>query len=111
MERNVHFNAMFPKFTSLWLLHATLDIIVLYCYNSYNNSLLTTKEVNDIMTSETAQEGIHALEVAQNATNSHFISAAQYAGARHYILVQLTRSVGTSWRFETATIGQFKAAK
>ncbi|XP_022788404.1 uncharacterized protein LOC111328274 [Stylophora pistillata] len=74
-------------------------------------NLLTTKEVNDIMTSETAQEGIHALEVAQNATNSHFISAAQYAAARHYILVQLTRSVGRSWRFETATIGQFKAAK
>lgn len=77
-----------------------------------NYSLLTTKEVNDIMTLETAQEGIQVLEVAQNTTDSHGLTVAQYTAAHDYILVQLTRSISTCpSTLETATIRQFNAAK
>ena len=64
------------------------------------------------MESEPAEGGRRALAAAEKATGSHGLSVSQYLAARDYLLVALTRSIGTRpGALECATIGQFHAAR
>ena len=64
------------------------------------------------MASRPAVEGKKALEEAERSRNTKDLTLAQYAAARDYIIVSLTRSVGTRpGALEAATIGQWNAAR
>ena len=112
-ERYTNFKTICPKFISLWLLRATLDTsIILYCYDYYHYSLMKTREVHAIMESEPSKEGQMPLAAAKKSTSSHELSLSQYTAARDYLLVALTRTVGTRPNaLEMATLGQFRMAK
>lgn len=57
--------------------------------------LLTNEEVQDILTSKPAVDGRAALVAASEAEDSADLSMKQYCDARDYLIVSLTRAVGT----------------
>lgn len=76
------------------------------------DSLLTKKEVDAIMNSKPAVEGRKAIMLADAATSTKELSVQQYCAARDFILVSLTRAVGTRpGALERATLGMFKSAR
>ena len=76
------------------------------------DTLLTNKEVEDIITSKPALEGRKALMVADTAEDPDDLSVAQYCAARDFLVTTLTRTVGTRpGPLENATLHMFKKAQ
>lgn len=74
--------------------------------------MLTTPEVHEIMTSRPAIDGQRALFSTERCTDTQNLTVAQYAAARDYLIMSLTRTVGPRpGALETVTIGQWKAAR
>lgn len=74
--------------------------------------LLTNEEVEDIMTSKPAVDGQAALLAADWADDVNDLSLRQYCDARDFLIVTLTRAVGTRPApLENATIKMFQKAR
>ena len=74
--------------------------------------LLTNEEVEDIMTSKPAVDGRGALFAADQADDLNDLSLRQYCDARDFLIVTLTRAVGTRPApLENATIKMFQNAQ
>ena len=74
--------------------------------------MLTTPEVNEIMASAPAQEGQKALVEAEKCTDTSQLTVSQYAAARDFIIMAITRNCGTRpGALETVTLGQWRAAR
>lgn len=73
--------------------------------------LLTNEEVQDILTSKPAVDGRAALVAASEAEDSADLSMKQYCDARDYLIVSLTRAVGTRPApLENASLEMFRKA-
>ena len=74
--------------------------------------LLTNEEVEDIMTSKPAVDGRAALLAADQADDLKDLSLRNYCDARDFLIVTLTRAVGTRPApLENATIKMFQNAQ
>ncbi|PFX17367.1 hypothetical protein AWC38_SpisGene18303 [Stylophora pistillata] len=73
--------------------------------------LLTTPEVEEIMVLGPANDGRVALIAADSATSAEQLSIQQYSAARDFLLVMLTRTVGTRpGALESATLAMFNSS-
>ena len=80
-------------------------------YLDETDHLLTNEEVQDIMTSKPAVDGRAALVAADQADDVSDLTLRQYCDARDYLIVTLTRAVGTRPApLENATIRMFQSA-
>lgn len=76
------------------------------------DSLLTNKQVDQIMNSKPATDGRQALMAADAAETPDDLSIAQYCAARDMLITTLTRAVGTHpGPLENATLKMFEKAK
>ena len=81
-------------------------------YLDESDHLLTATEVEDILTSKPAVDGRAALLAADQADDVQGLSISQYCMARDYLIVTLTRAVGTRpAALENATLQMFNQAK
>ena len=64
-------------------------------YLNESDQLLTNDEVEDILTSKPAVDGRAALLAADQAEGTEHLSTKQYCDARDFLIVTLTRAVGT----------------
>ena len=82
------------------------------CYLDEADHLLTNEEVEDIMTSKPAVDGRAALLAADQADDVKDLSLRNYCDARDFLIVTLTRAVGTRPApLENATIRMFQNAQ
>ena len=80
-------------------------------YLDESDHLLTNAEVQDILSSKPAEDGRSALVAADAAQEISDLSIKQYVDARDFLIVSLTRAVGTRPApLENATIDMFKKA-
>ena len=76
------------------------------------DTLLTSKEVNQIMNLQPAVQGRQALIAADSAKSSDTLTIKQYGAARDLLIVSLTRAVGTRpGPLENATLSMFEKAR
>ena len=74
--------------------------------------LLTSKEDEEILSSNSAVDGRAALAAADQAEDTKGLSITQYCDARDFLIVTLTRAVGTRpAALENATLEMFEKAK
>ena len=80
-------------------------------YLDESGQLLTNEEVQEILSSKPAVDGRSALVAADAAKDSDDLSMKQYCDARDYLIVSLTRAVGTRpGALENATLDMFRKA-
>ena len=81
-------------------------------YLNESDQLLTNEEVEDILSSKPAVDGRVALLAADQAESTEHLSIKQYCDARDFLIVTLTRAVGTrAAALENATLEMFYKAK
>ena len=81
-------------------------------YLDESDQLLTATEVEDILSSKPAVDGRAALMKADQADDVEDLSISQYCEARDFLIVTLTRAVGTMpAALENATLKMFNKAK
>ena len=80
-------------------------------YFDESDQLLTNEEVEDILSSKPAMDGRSALVAVDEAKEIHDLSMKQYCDARNYLIVSLTRAVGTCpSALKNATLDIFRKA-
>ena len=80
-------------------------------YLDESGQLLTNEEVQEILSSKPAVDGKSALVAADATKDSDDLSMKQYCDARDYLIVSLTRAVGTRpGALENATLDMFRKA-